>query len=465
MDELLKLCGYEELEDKEDIQRAKRAFHKLGVTDEDVERAKRNIRKYYDVELEGIRKMLGIYLRDGVNLVLAREDGRTNIVYAIMAEGFDLIASAFTSKSEEVYVSWPESTFEILFGPTFFDKQHEVLEAAEARWLKEGIVSHCANVKMLAGLVALDLIPRPDLLIVSGFLCDVAPKTVDLMHEFYDVPMYYFGTCLDREEDEGPEAEKERVALAANQMEELVKNMVEVIGIEVTEEDLWKQIEAKKDLKNNMAQIHGLLDNSKKPLISATHGSVIFLLQRLAANWSNVPRLIDTTSIIYNELKERYDKGYGVVEEDAPLILALNPVSFTDPRLEYMIEQLGMAVTTEIDLFFPDGRRAPEVEETDNVYVKLCAFLQDSKTRKLADRFNIFKESAKKLKVDGILCRGHVGCRTIYGDIMVMKDALGKELGVPTMLLEVESFDPRFYNHEVFKRRMEMFKMMIESQG
>ncbi len=464
MNELLKLCGFDEHEDEKDIMRAKKAFQKLGINDEDVERAMQNISKYYDIELKGIRKMLGIYVRDAVDLVLAREEGKRLVIYAIMAEGFDLIASAFTSQSEEIYVSWPESSFEILFGPTFFEKQITVLEAAEALWLKEGIVSHCANVKMLVGLLALDLIPKPDMLIVSGFLCDTAPKTIDILHELYDAPMYYFGTCLDREDNEEPEAETKRVALAANHMRELVANMQEVTGLKVTEEDLWKQIEAKKELKGNMARIHNVLDRSKKPPISATHGSVVFLLQRLAANWSNVSRLVETTSIIHDELEERVNRGYGVVEEGAPRILALTPVSFTDPRLEYMIEKLGMAVTTEIDLFWPDGRRTPDVAKTDDPYVALCAYLNDSKTRKISDRIQIITEAAKKLKVDGVLCRAHVGCRTIAADIMLVKDAINKDLGLPTMLLESESFDPRYYNHEVFKRKMELFKIMLESK-
>jgi len=465
MIELLKLCGYDEHEDEQDILRARRAFQKLGITEEDIERAKQNIAKYYDIELVGIRKMLGIYLRDVVDLVLAREEGRTTIIYAIMAEGFDLIASAFTSKTREIFVSWPESLFEIVFGPTFFDKMIPVLEAAEARWLKAGIVSHCANVKMLVGLIALDLIPKPDMLVVSGFLCDTAPKTVDILHEFGDVPMAYFGTCLDRENDEEPEVERKRVALAAKHMRELVKTMEEVVGLKITDDDIWKQLEAKKALKDNMARLHDVLDRSERPPISATHGSVIFLMARLAANWWNVSRLIETTGILYEELEERVKRGYGVVEKGAPRILALVPVSFTDPRLEYIIEGLGMAVTTEIDLFWPDGRRSPDPEKSDDPYITLCAYLYDSKTRKLAERIQIIKGACKRLKIDGVLCRSHVGCRTIAGDIIVIKDAIKKELGLPTMLLESESFDPRVYNHEVFKRKMELFKMMLDYGG
>jgi hypothetical protein len=369
MIELLKLCGYDEKEDQQDIQRAQRAFKKLGITKENIERAKQNIARYYDIELQGIRKMLGVYVRDAVNLVLAREDGRTMMIYAMMAEGFDLISSAFTAKSDKIYVSWPESTFEILCGPTFFDNQVTILEAAEALWLKEGIVSHCGNVKMLVGLLALDLIPKPDMLVVQDFYVINSTENMDLLHEIYGAPLYYFGTCLDREDNESPEAEAKRVALAASHMRELVENMQKDTGIQVTEEDLWGQIEAKKILKGNMARLHEVLDSSDNPPISASHGSVIFLLQRLSSNHSTVSRLIETTSLIYDELKDRVNKGIGKVAKGAPRIQALNPVSFTDPRLEHMIEELGMWVTTEIDLFWPDGRRMPDVKKSNDPYI------------------------------------------------------------------------------------------------
>jgi benzoyl-CoA reductase/2-hydroxyglutaryl-CoA dehydratase subunit BcrC/BadD/HgdB len=171
---------------------------------------------------------------------------------------------------------------------------------------------------------------------------------------------------------------------------------------------------------------------------------------------------MEATSIIYNELEERVNRGYGVVEDGAPRILALVPVSFTDPRLEYLIEELGMVVTTEIDLFWPDGRRAPNVEKSDDPYITLCAYLYDSKTRKLSERIQIIKETCKRLKIDGVLCRSHVGCRTIASDIIIIKDVIKKELGLPAILLESESFDPRYYNHGVFKRKMELFKMMLD---
>ena len=38
-----------------------------------------------------------------------------------------------------------------------------------------------------------------------------------------------------------------------------------------------------------------------------------------------------------------------------------------------------------------------------------------------------------------------------------------KELGIPILLLERDDFDPRLYNHEQYKRRLEVFKTMLNT--
>ena len=42
-----------------------------------------------------------------------------------------------------------------------------------------------------------------------------------------------------------------------------------------------------------------------------------------------------------------------------------------------------------------------------------------------------------------------------------LENAIKKELGIPVMLLEWENFDPRVYKHEEYKKRLEIFKMMM----
>ena len=160
MIELLKLCGFQEQEIDSQLPRVEKAFNKLGITAEDIEQGKQRLTKYYDVELEGVRKVFRLCLRELVNALLVKEDGKKKIIYGFMSPGIDIIGSALISKSREVFSIHHSWAFHIVVG-CIFGKIVPIMEAAEKKWLKAGVVAHCANVKTILGPIALDLIPRP----------------------------------------------------------------------------------------------------------------------------------------------------------------------------------------------------------------------------------------------------------------------------------------------------------------
>jgi len=71
--ELFKLCGYEPDEIERERPRIDRAFDILGLNEEDIRRGEWRLKEYMDIELLGLRKFLAIWMRELVNLVLARE--------------------------------------------------------------------------------------------------------------------------------------------------------------------------------------------------------------------------------------------------------------------------------------------------------------------------------------------------------------------------------------------------------
>jgi benzoyl-CoA reductase/2-hydroxyglutaryl-CoA dehydratase subunit BcrC/BadD/HgdB len=88
----------------------------------------------------------------------------------------------------------------------------------------------------------------------------------------------------------------------------------------------------------------------------------------------------------------------------------------------------------------------------------LALSLHRSMAQSLRARTAIIIEICKSLHIDGIIARFHVGCRTVAGDPLLIKESVTKELGIPVLLLEWESFDPRAYNEEQFRRQFELFR-------
>lgn len=461
MIELLKLCGFEACDIESDLPRVEKVFHRLGITSEDIERGKQRLNEYYDIKLQGVRKALRLHLRALTNLLLAREEGKTKLVYGFMVPAFEQIGAALVSQSREVFVIQPTISFQLILG-CIFDKMVPVLEAAERKWLKSGAVAHCGNVKAILGLFALDLIPKPDLLITSGILCETAPKTVELLQECYDIPTDCLDSCEDNEVGEG-QAPERIINLSSQRIRRLIERVQEVTGVEITDDVLRDAIDVNGKLGDAIVEMQVLLEDSDPLPLNTTHEKIWRGLPSTSID--DIPAILDAINTLYEELQERVNQGVGVVERGAPRILTYCPSHYIDPRPEHLIAQLGIAaVGTFFNLPATDRMRNPVPKNVvKDPYEKIsqdlqCMFFPWN----IQLRIRLYQKACKALNVDGVLDRFHVGCRNVAGDAMVIQDAIAKELGIPVLLLEWEDFDSRvYYNEEQFKRRLEVFKTML----
>jgi hypothetical protein len=453
MIELLKLCGYEPQEIESELHRVEKAFSKLGITTEDIERGKQRLNKYYDMELKGVRKALRLIVRELVDALLVRDEGVKKVIYGFMAPGFDLLSSALVTKSKDVCSIHQSWAFQIVVG-CILGKIEPILEEAEKKWLKAGMVAHCANIKTLVGPIALGLYPKPDLLVTTGFLCETSPKTVDLFHELYDIPVWYVDACQDRTCGKYPEPFMRVASSAAKSLKRLAERIQEVVGFEITNDMLLEVQDAKGKLGEAFGRIRDLITSSAPLPLSPAHENIWMCLNVLALSIDGITEATEAIDTLYEELQERAAKGLGVVEKEAPRVLATLPMGQTDPRLEYLACEVGIAiVATDRNL------EAPTKETSEDPYMRFGIGMQlGAMHLPPGIRIPLLIEGCKKLNIDGVLDRFHVGCRAVAGDALIIESAIKRELGIPVLVLEWENFDPRVYKHEEYKRRLEVFK-------
>lgn len=459
MIELLKLCGFEEQEIEVELPRIEKAFNRLGINTEDIERGKQRLKKYYDVELKGVRKVIRLCVKELVNALLIREESDGKVIYGFMAPGVDSICSALVSKSNEVFAISQCWAFQIVYG-CLFGKIVPVIEEAEKKWLKAGLVAHCANIKTLVGSLTLGLFPKPDLLVTTGFLCEAAPKTLDLLHELYNIPVWYMDACKDRQSWEYPEPADRIASLTAKSLKKLAERIQGVTGVEITDGMLSDIMDAKGKLHDALSRLRGLVQSSDPLPLSPTHENLWMCLNSLTLSIDGIAEATEVINSLYDELRQRVDKGLGVVEKGAPRVLAILPAGQTDPRLEHLACEVGIAIVA-----LDTNSTAHFNKVSENPYMKFGLQLEQAPLDlTITGRIPFIIEQCKKLNIDGVLDRYHVGCRSVVADALIIKEAVKKELGLPVLVMEWENFDPRAYNHEQFKRRLEVFlTMMIKS--
>jgi benzoyl-CoA reductase/2-hydroxyglutaryl-CoA dehydratase subunit BcrC/BadD/HgdB len=454
MIEFLTTCGFEADEIKNELPRIEKAFHRLGITAEDIERGKQRLAKYYDIELKGVRKIFGLCIKDIVNTILARDEGKKTIIYAFMAGGFETIGSTLVTKSNDIHVAMLNQSFLIVLGGVF-DKLEPILEAAETKWLKSGRVFHCGNIKTMVGLLTLDLIPKPDMLVTSGQLCDTSPKTLDILHELYDIQTCWYETCQDRAFNDYPDS-KRVVDLCGKNMRHVVQQLEKVVGFEITDKMILDTIDAQIGLKKAINNLYQLQETSDPLVVNAADTILWGCMGMSPWSISDFNKPVEVLNMIYGELKERVREGKGLIAKGAPRVLSVLPPNSTDPRQEHLVQELGIAEIAFERGLFPENRDIGG--KINDPYEAMGILLESSLTQSLNARIAIIIETCKRLNVDGVIIRFHVGCRSVAGDPFLMKNAITEELGIPVLVLEWESFDPRIYNEEQLRRRLELFR-------
>jgi len=466
MIDLLRLCGFEEYEFKTEIPRIEKAFGRLGITHEDIERGKQRLNKYYDMELSGVRRAIGLCVKEVVNTVLAREDGKTKIIYGLMAPGFEILGTAVRSKSDEIYITQITQCFQFVLG-CVFGKIVPILEAAEGKWLKAGRVHHCGNLKTFVGLLSLGLIPKPDLLVTSGQLCDTAPKTIDLAQELYNIPTYSYDTCQDREFREYPDSSRV-ISLHAKSLRGLSRKMQEVVGFEITDDLVLEAMKARGKLGQAVRTLQTSLESNDPLIVSPTHEQIWYCMGTLSYSESGLEKPTAILNTMYQEiLDNRIKSGKGILERGAPRILSICPSNASDPRQEHLLCELGIASVSSETGFCPiHGNRDIDFDEErpTDPYEMLSQGLQRSFTQVVSARVAIIIEVCKRLGVDGVLCRYHVACRNLVADTIILRNEIVKQLGIPVLLIEWESFDPRIYDEEQLRKRLQVFKEAMKER-
>ena len=161
--ELFKLCGFEPEEIDKQKPRIDKAFHKLGIEDEDIKRAEKRVRENFDIELIGVRKLLGVWMKEAVALALAKEENR-KVIYSEWPGAANILLMGARHAAPDIYFGSPSShTLNIVMG-AIFDKLRPILEAGEENGLPPGS-AHCALWQTHVGAIVKGLIPTPDLMV------------------------------------------------------------------------------------------------------------------------------------------------------------------------------------------------------------------------------------------------------------------------------------------------------------
>jgi benzoyl-CoA reductase/2-hydroxyglutaryl-CoA dehydratase subunit BcrC/BadD/HgdB len=450
-DNFLKLCGYEPTEIEEQRPRIEKAFEKLKLVPQDFTRAEERVREYFDTELVSMRKMLGLWVQSLIDLILAKEEGK-KLVYTMMPP-MVLVQNAMAMTSKDVYVTAPD----ILLSYThvaFLGKADPIFEAAEKDLLPMAS-ANCGGIKLKLGAISLGLIPMPDLLISSGFVCDQTPKVDEILNERYGIPAVYIDGTLDEDKTNWLETKNIRVEYLVQESKQALARFQEITGCVVKDETVQRANSLARDLRVHCKKIAELIRDADPPPIGFNNIAALFRAANWLVNPTTYNKIEGILDLCYRELNERIIKGYGVVPKGAPRVAILKVCG--DPAVVHRIEKSGLAVVSD-----NTGIIAPKREQYRSNFEDFWHQGVELFVRMGVGYAGRQVELFKDLNLDGVIINYPIGCRDQCISPMKVRALVTKELGIPALLLEFDHVETRVYSADMIMTRVEPFAEMLK---
>jgi len=457
-DELFKLCGFEDEEIEEERTRIEKTFERLGIGPKDMEDANSWVRQNHDVTLKGVRKLLGAWLKELIDLVLAKDDGK-KIVYigfpAILGPGLMLSAS-----SEDVFVSAPDMVLDHTMGQ-IFNKLTPILEAGEANGLPSGHAL-CSLWQAKIGGVAMGMIPVPDLALASSYFCDMGSKADDLVTAKYGVPVAYIDGVMDSKWGEYPDYLPERVHYLGAQINQALKKASKVLDIRLAP-DAWERSQKKSQpYVNNLLRLLDLMRADPVPVSMVE----LELLEALSSSSTGrgIRDGIKAIEILIHELEGRVKAGIGATEKGAPRVM-INFGHTSDPRVTHLIEDVGLAVPLTRILAWVGG---PSFKVTRTYHTpgeKIANYeLAAGMFHGTDASIKRFQKGADLMKLDGFIVNYLYNCRPSALGSHIYKKHLEEKTGLPVLAIEEDNFDSRAYSAASLRTKVETFAEMLKAK-
>ena len=178
--------------------------------------------------------------------------------------------------------------------------------------------------------------------------------------------------------------------------------------------------------------------------------------------------LLEGASLLLNEVRERVSRGEGPLPEGIPRVLLAPGPSTSDPTVIRLMEELGIGIALcEFQAFLPTGGPVPDLGDQHDLatadpfelIARLVALVGGY--NEIGPRIYCIEKAVELWDVDGILWWYPATCRPA-GDAPFIKDALEKSTGLPVGLIEGDLYDPRNYNLEQQRTRLETFAEMVK---
>ncbi len=307
----------------------------------------------------------------------------------------------------------------------------------------------CSFYRCAIGLDMEGLLPPPDIVVSASYLCDGAVKSFNnasrkygCEHYLLDVPYHH--------------TEKSR-QYVAGQLRELAQIIAKKQGKPFSEEKLAVALRLSNEAREYQLKINELRKVSPCPLSGDDATSYMMDMQFFGPGSETA---VTFYKALYEEIKDRVDKGEGAVKKERFRLLWLHYI-----RPYYPNEIISYLEANGASVCFNEATHVYwEPLDPEKPFQCLAdKVLSIPNGGPLERRAELALKLAEEYDVDGVIHFSHWGCRQSCGGEYVIRDMMRKK-DIPMLILDGDGTDSRNYSKEQTKLRLEAFLEMLEAR-
>lgn len=398
----LELLAFSEDEINEMLPRWKNACKLLGLSERDVRFATEEwIPKYWDMSLLGVRKCIGAYIRELIEMTrLPKYKARgAKILYCNMPSHPACVYANKLAGGDDIHISYPDFLMASVLN-AFFHKS-TVLSSGESSCMNP-MCNHCGMNRLKVDAHYKNLIKAPTVMWNWGLYCNEGPKTEELIQSVGNTEWTYVLTAMPHDVKYGVHeaSDEKRIRYLAKELRDSQASVSALTGISVGEEYLRRSTDIYLEYIGKLDELMSLVVNADPQPLSGNDMTLFATLTHTTFD-TGYKYITDALETIIEEVRGRVAKGEGPLPKGAPR-LACHFLPYCVPWVCGAFAENGINLSTNT-YFAPPGTLKKLPREADEYRNIARQWLSNPSAVNMGDEINIVCDIITSTPVDGVL--------------------------------------------------------------
>jgi benzoyl-CoA reductase subunit B len=323
---------------------------------------------------------------------------------------------------------------------------------------------NCAYVKadigcMLKGITPTGgRLPKPTLVLCNFVGCNTYVKWFEHVAAFTGAPLFVLDVPFLR----GDQPSQADIAYVVRQLKEVVARMEELTGRKFDYDRFRQSVAYSSEVEELWSQIKHLAKNSPSPFDA--YFDAITLMGPLYV-YRGKREGVEFFRAALNELTQKVKAGEGVYDQERFRVVVEGPPpypyfrTFRDMFASWKAVAVASTYST-VGGLWEFGFRHDAKNPFESVAMHMLA--QNVTNRNYLQRYDQIARYVKEWNADGVIIHFVKSCRLFSAGQGDMRDYFTKKLGVPTLYIESDLEDPRYFAEAQTKNRIDAFFESLE---